>query len=92
MVTLAQLEAAAEDDTLEALLLPIEAALANWPEVCLSEDLAFYLRQGQAVFVPRAPTQGWVKLRTADRRFLGVGRVLDDGRVAPKRLLSGLGG
>ena len=94
MVSLAQLEAAAGEDfsALERFLLPVEAALEQWPEVCLSDDLAFYLRQGQAVFVPRAPTQGWVRLRTADQRFLGVGRVLEDGRVAPKRLISSLGG
>lgn len=93
MVPMAQLEQAALEDfaTLEGFLLPPEAALEQWPEVCLSDDLAFYVRQGQAVFVPRAPTQGWVRLRTADRRFLGVGCVLDDGRVAPKRLVSALG-
>lgn len=92
-VSMAQLEeaAAAGFETLDSFLLPIETALENWPDVCLSDDLAFYLRQGQAVFVPRAPTQGWVKLRTADQRFLGVGRVLDDGRVAPKRLIGGAG-
>ena len=94
MVSLAQLEEAAAEDvaSLERYLLPMESALDQWPEVCLSDDLAFYLRQGQAVFVPRAPTQGWVKLCTADQRFLGVGHVLDDGRVAPKRLVSGLRG
>ena len=94
MVTAEQLQAAAAEGlaALEGLLLPMEAALEHWPEVCLSDDLVFYLRQGQAVFVPRAPTQGWVRLRTADRGFLGMGRVLDDGRVAPKRLISGLSG
>jgi tRNA pseudouridine55 synthase len=93
MVSLAQLEAVGEDfSALDRHLLPVEAALEQWPEVCLSDDLAFYLRRGQAVFVPRAPAQGWVRLRTADQRFLGVGRVLDDGRVAPKRLISSLSG
>jgi tRNA pseudouridine55 synthase len=94
MVSSEQLESAAAEGfaVLDGFLLPMEAALDQWPEVCLSEDMAFYLRQGQAVFVPRAPTQGWVKLRTADQRFLGVGCVLDDGRVAPKRLISGLRG
>ena len=94
MVTEEQLQAAAAEGfaALDRLLLPMEAALEQWPEVCLSDDLAFYLRQGQAVFVPRAPTQGWVRLRTADKGFLGMGRVLDDGRVAPKRLISGLSG
>jgi tRNA pseudouridine55 synthase len=94
MVTAEQLQAAAAEGfaAVDRLLLPMEAALEQWPEVCLSDDLAFYLRQGQAVFVPRAPTQGWVRLRTADQGFLGMGRVLDDGRVAPKRLISGLSG
>lgn len=93
MVSLAALEAAAAQglDAVDALLLPMETALDHWPAVCLSEDLARYIRQGQAVFVPKAPTQGWVKLHTADR-FLGVGRVLDDGRVAPKRLIGVIGG
>jgi tRNA pseudouridine55 synthase len=93
MVSLSQLEAAAAEGfaSLDKFLLPMETALEHWPDVCLSDDLAFHLRRGQAVFVPRAPTQGWVKLLTADQRFLGVGRVLDDGRVAPKRIVSGVG-
>lgn len=94
MVSLAQLQAAEGEGmaALDRFLLPMETALASWPEVCLSDDLARYVCQGQAVFVPKAPTRGWVKLSTADRRFLGVGHVLDDGRVAPKRLVNGAGG
>lgn len=91
MVDLETLQAAAEQGlaALADFLLPMDAALEKWPDVCLSEDMAYFVRQGQPVFVPKAPTSGWVKLRTADRRFLGVGRVLEDGRVAPKRLVSG---
>ena len=74
---------------LDALLCPIESALEQWPDVRLSPDAAFYLRQGQAVVVPHAPTSGWVRLYAADRQFLGMGEILDDGRVAPKRLMVG---
>src|SRR3569623_266986 len=93
MISLEHLQALAEQGaaSLDAALLPMEAALAQWPDVCLSDDMAYYLRQGQPVFVSRAPTSGWVKLCTADRRFLGVGRVMDDGRVAPKRLVNDSG-
>lgn len=73
---------------LDQLLLPIEDALAQWPGVRLSGDAAFYLRQGQAVLVPQAPTEGWVRLYEGDRQFMGMGEVLDDGRVAPRRLMS----
>lgn len=91
MHTLESLEAIAEESglaALDALLLPMESTLPDWPEVRLSEDASFYLCQGQAVFVPQLKESGWVRLYAGDKRFLGLGTVLDDGRVAPKRLLS----
>lgn len=72
---------------LDALLLPLESALGRWPAVRLSEDAAFYLRQGQAVLVPQSPTEGLVRLYDPSERFIGVGEILDDGKVQPKRLL-----
>jgi tRNA pseudouridine55 synthase len=73
---------------LDGLLLPMESGLSQWPDVRLSGDAAFYLRQGQPVLVPHAPTTGLVRLYEGQRRFLGVGEILDDGRVAPRRLLN----
>jgi len=89
LVTMAQLEALGEEDyrAMDALLLSQDSALGHWPEVRLSEDACFYLRQGQAVLVPRAPTQGRVRLYDPSARFSGVGEILDDGMVQPKRLL-----
>ena len=90
MHTMDELEAVAADGqaALDALLLPIDTALSDWPEVRVSADSAFYLRQGQAVLVPKAPTEGWVRIYQGDA-FLAVGQVQDDGRIAPKRLLGG---
>ncbi|MCG7907915.1 MAG: tRNA pseudouridine(55) synthase TruB [Candidatus Thiodiazotropha taylori] len=68
-------------------LLPLESALADWPEVALSADAAFYMKQGQPILVPNAPTSGWVRLYANKTDFIGVGQILDDGRVAPKRLM-----
>ena len=73
---------------LDAFLLPIESGLAHWPDVHLSGDSVFYLRQGQPVQVPNAPTDGWVRLYEGDTRFMGMGEILDDGRVAPRRLMA----
>lgn len=72
---------------LDSLLLPLESALEHWPAVRLTADAAFYLGQGQAVLVPQAPTEGLVRLYDPSRHFLGVGCILDDGKVQPKRLL-----
>jgi tRNA pseudouridine55 synthase len=72
---------------MDGWLLPLESALSEWPEVQLSADAAFYLKQGQAVLVPNAPTGGLVRLYANRDEFLGVGQIQDDGRVAPKRLI-----
>jgi tRNA pseudouridine55 synthase len=73
---------------LDQVLLPVDAGLSDWDEVRLSPDAAFYLRQGQAVFVPRSKTGVYVRLYDPPGVFLGIGLVLDDGRVAPKRLMN----
>ncbi len=73
---------------MDGLLLPLERGLAHWPDVRLSGDAAFYLRQGQPVLVPNAPTDGWVRIYEGDSRFMGMGEILDDGRVAPRRLMT----
>ena len=88
--TLAELEQIAElegPEGLDKLLLPMDDALPDWPAVRLSEDASFYLSKGQPVFVPQLKDRGWVRLYASNERFLGLGAVLDDGRVAPKRLL-----
>jgi tRNA pseudouridine55 synthase len=89
LVTLDRLKALKESDmpAMDDLLLPIESALSQWPDVNLSTDAAFYLQQGQPVLVPHAPTSGWVRLYQGDHTFLGMGEILDDGRVAPRRLM-----
>jgi len=89
-VRMEQVEAATTPATncTESLLLPVESALSDWPEVHLSDDAAYYVRMGQAVLVPRAPTSGWVRLYSTKSRFLGVGQILDDGKVTPRRLIN----
>jgi len=89
-VTLDQIVALAADEStqgLDALLLPLDTALGHWPAVRLSADAAFYLAQGQAVLVPQAPTEGLVRLYDPSSQFVGVGCILDDGKVQPKRLI-----
>lgn len=74
---------------LDNLLLPMHQALAGWPEINLTANSAYYVRQGQPVLVPKAPSNGWVRLMGENPNdFIGVGQILDDGRVAPKRLVN----
>ena len=91
LVTFEQLEEAVQQGSLDPFLLPVVSAVKQWPEVRLTDNTAYYLRQGQPVIVPHAPTSGWVRLSEVDiddsTRFIGVGEILDDGRVAPRRLV-----
>ena len=87
MVSMDELKALAENRQHDGCIQPIDGALMDWPEVRLSESVAFYLKQGQPVVVSQAPTEGLVRLYDASG-FLGIGQILDDGRVAPKRLMN----
>jgi len=90
MVSLETLAAAGEAglSALDAFLLPMESALLHWPSVSLSDEMAFFIRRGQSVVVSKAPKGDMVKLYTARDRFLGIGRVMEDGRIAPRRLVN----
>ncbi len=89
LVGMEQITRLAEDgfSALDGLLLPIDSALGGWPEIKLSPDGTFYLKQGQAVLVPNAPTEGMVRIYDANGAFMGAGEILDDGRVAPRRMM-----
>ena len=92
LVTIEALEEAKETGGLDALLQPVSSAVSQWPEVQLSANSTFYVRQGQPVQVAHAPTEGWVRLMDETGKdggaFIGVGEIIDDGRVAPRRLVS----
>ena len=87
MATLEALQANERTAEMDALLQPADAALGSLPLVCLSESGGFYIRQGQPVLVPNAPRDGMVRVALETGEFLGVGEILDDGRVAPRRLI-----
>ena len=72
---------------MDKLLKPVDSALSHIPTVMLDESTGFYLRQGQAVQVPDLPKNGMVKLQLESGDFIGIGEIIEDGRVAPKRLI-----
>lgn len=86
--TLDELRSINEDESqnLDDCLLPIESALTDWPRVDLTSDMCFYLLQGQPVQIPKAPVDGFVRLFDEQKGFIGLGVILSDGRVAPKRM------
>lgn len=69
-------------------LLSLDSLLNEWPVLKISQAAAYYLFRGQAVLLPNLPKQGFVRLLLQESgQFIGVGEILDDGRVAPRRLV-----
>ena len=89
-VTFEQVSEIGDPQEMDALLLPVASAVGSWPSVRLHEDTAHYVKRGQPVQVAHAPTDGWVQMfeSAEEDRFLGVGEVLTDGRIAPRRLVA----
>lgn len=89
MVTMEQLENLAKERNFSALnnlLLSTESMLCGFNEVLLTETMQYYIKQGQAVMISNAPAKGLVKMKSKQDKFLGVGEVLPDGKVAPRKL------
>lgn len=72
---------------IDLFLVPADAAVAELPRVVLPSVTADYVKQGQAVLVRHLPDSGLVRLYDEDE-FIGIGIMLDDGRVAPRRLFA----
>ncbi|MGL4939412.1 tRNA pseudouridine(55) synthase TruB [Shewanella sp.] len=97
MVTLEQLEALVAkaqeqqldpSSLLDPLLLPMDTAVAGFPEVNVPEASAAYLMQGQAVRVAGLEADKLVRITLgAEHRFVGIGSMNEDGLLAPKRLI-----
>lgn len=90
MVSMQTLEQYAEtkQGQLDQCLLPIDDGLSDWPAINLSANAGFYLQQGQAVFLPNISGQGYVRLYDVNQQFIGIGEILSDGKIAPKRLMN----
>lgn len=97
MVTLEQLEALLEQareqdiqpkELLDPLLLPMDSAVQDLPEVNLIPELTNMVQHGQPVQVFGAPLEGSVRMTSGEEKlFIGVGEIDDDGKIAPKRLV-----
>ncbi|HHF0507705.1 TPA: tRNA pseudouridine(55) synthase TruB [Vibrio antiquarius] len=97
MVTLEQLnelleqahrEERAPRELLDPLLLPMDTAVEDLPEVNLVPELVDMVQHGQPVQVFGAPTEGSLRLTMGEERlFIGVGEMNEDGKIAPKRLV-----
>lgn len=95
MRTLAEVQAAAETGVaeLDRLLLPVDTLVKDYPAIALGLADAEALLRGRPVAGPAggAAAPGLVRLYGPAGRFLGLGEVMPDARIHPRRLISGPG-
>ena len=94
-VTIKQLEALQESEgvsALDPLLLPIDIMLDGFERICLNSEQSGSILQGQAVRIAHSLEPGLVRLYDNDEqqgeRFIGMAEVMDDGEIAPRRLVN----
>lgn len=97
MVTLEQLnelleqahrDEVAPKDLLDPLLLPMDTAVEDLPEVNLNAELTNLVQHGMPVQVLGAPEGTPLRMTSGEEKlFIGVAEVNNDGKVAPKRLV-----
>ena len=97
MVTLEQLNELLEQahrdeiapkELLDPLLLPMDTAVEDLPEVNLNAELTNLVQHGMPVQVLGAPEGTPLRMTSGEEKlFIGVAEVNKDGKVAPKRLV-----
>ena len=90
MLTVAELLKLSESglSSLDEILLPIDSIIKQMPKVTLAHSISRYIENGQPVIIPHAPTEGLLRIYNQNHDFLGIAEVLEDGRIAPKRLVN----
>ena len=71
----------------DAFLLPPDALLAGVQKMSVDAESAYSLRQGQAIWRSKQTLGSTVRLYDEKERFIGIGEVSEDGKIAPKRLV-----
>lgn len=72
---------------IDALLLPVDALIPQFPKVKLPPSMSHFLMNGQAVYMPSVRSTGLHALYRESGEFLGVGEADGVGNIQPKRLI-----
>jgi len=97
MVTLEQLQELVQQaeqqdvpaaELLDPLLMPMDSPASDFPVVNIPTVVAAYFKNGQPVRASTAPVEGLVRVTEGEEgKFIGMGEIDEQGRVAPRRLV-----
>ncbi|MGL4033568.1 tRNA pseudouridine(55) synthase TruB [Kosakonia cowanii] len=97
MVTLEQLQELVQQaeqqdvpaaELLDPLLMPMDSPASDFPVVNIPTVVAAYFKNGQPVRASTTPAEGLVRVTEGEEgKFIGMGEIDEQGRVAPRRLV-----
>jgi len=73
---------------LDALLLPVSAALTQFPELILNPSDSHDIRQGRRIVLAASAEPGLCRLYSSEAAFLGLGELAENGELSAKRLMN----
>lgn len=88
MIDMSAVEALAESGELKAKLLRADVALGAMPAATVGAEEAEKFCGGQAVDAASEAQEGLVRTYGPEDRFLGVGELTGDGKLAPRRVFN----
>ena len=75
-------------DFLDHCLLPVKSALADLPELIIDTSAVDLLKNGVAIEANNAKHSNLLSLVAESGEFIGIGKTLPNGLIAPKRLMN----
>jgi tRNA pseudouridine55 synthase len=69
-------------------LLSVDSAIGLLPKVNISADAAYFFKQGQPIWQAGETPDGDLRIYEEGGTFIGLGTRLEDGKIAPKRLVN----
>ena len=75
-------------DVLDQCLLPVKSALTDLPELIIDTTAVDLLKNGVAVEAHNAKHSSLLSLVAESGEFIGIGKILPNGLIAPKRLMN----
>jgi tRNA U55 pseudouridine synthase TruB len=73
---------------LDAMLLPVGAALEQFPEIILNGADSLDIREGRRIGLEATAQPGLRRLRSSAGVFLGLGEIAASGELSAKRLMN----
>lgn len=76
------------ESSLDGCLLPVQAALSDFPELTIDNVTAESLKQGRVIRIDKVLESGLINLIAENGQYIGIGEAATGGQISPKRLMN----